>query len=157
MRKNGLSIVEIVSVASIVAFLAAVLVPLVIRDDRLEIKALLDFNTRTIQSQIAAYAKEHAGNLPKIVAGSLPQLIYATSANGTIGECGPKFPYGPYLPDGIPENPCDGSCAVTCIESPGRPPSRPLGTLGGWLYDPSNGNLYPNDAEGLRLMGYTSK
>lgn len=154
MKKNAFSVVEIIAVLGIVVFLAAVLIPILLRNDRGEVTTLLDFNCRSIQSQIALYRSQHLEDMPRIASGTLPQLTRATNVDGRVGECGPDFPYGPYFPEGLPENPCDGSRAVTLVETAGVEPSVPKGDLGGWLYDASNGKVYPNDAEGLRLLGY---
>ena len=155
MKKNAFSVVEIIAVLGIVVFLAAVLLPVLLRNDHGEVKTLLDFNCRSIQSQVALYRSQHLGDMPKIASGALPQLIRATNVDGKVGECGPDFPYGPYFPEGLPENPCDGLRAVTSVEAAGVEPTVPQGDLGGWLYDASTGKVYPNDAEGLRLLGYT--
>ena len=153
--EKGFSFVEIVAVLGIITFLAAVLIPVLLHDGGEETRTLLEFNLHALESRIAGYCREHSDQRPAIVAGTLPQLIHATNRAGDVGECGPDFPYGPYLGEGIPKNPCDGSRAITAVEKPGTDPIGPVGGLGGWLYDASNGKIYPNDATGLRLLGYT--
>ena len=154
MNRRGFSAVEIIAVLGIVAFLAVVLIPFLLRDSREEVKTLLDFNCRSIQSQVTLYRNQHLGDMPRIASDTLPQLTAATNVNGKVGECGPDFPYGPYFPQGLPENPCDRSRAVTAVWTAGAEPTGPRGNLGGWLYDASTGKVYPNDSEGLKLLGY---
>jgi hypothetical protein len=78
--------------------------------------------------------------------GEMPQLTHHTNAEGVPGPAGSQFPYGPYLPEGIPANPFTGSSKVNSTEV--FPPSAATGR-GGWLYHQETGRITADVEEHL--------
>ncbi len=105
----------------------------------------LDQTLHTLRVQIHRYRIDHEDQSPVLFEGQLPQLTEATNAEGEIGPSGRNYPYGPYLPGGIPANPYTGVNTVTA--TPTSPPLGPRG-VGGWLYHEPTGQIWPD------LAGY---
>lgn len=95
-------------------------------------------NLHVLRSQIELYRAEHGGDPPLLYQGTFPQLTQATNAKGVPGLPGKKYPYGPYLPNGIPRNPIKGSSIVTSVEE--VPPPAATGN-GGWFYQQRSGRI----------------
>jgi type II secretory pathway pseudopilin PulG len=103
-------------------------------------------NLYTLRSQIEHYRLEHGGEAPVLVEDTLPQLLHRTDASGTPGQSASRFPYGPYLPKGIPVNPVTGRSVITASDS--FPPPAASGN-GGWLYHEATGQIAADLPEAL--------
>jgi len=104
----------------------------------------LQQNLRHLRQQIELYKLDHGGKPPVLIKGGFPQLGHATNSEGLPGPRGPMYPHGPYLPGGLPVNPCTGSSLVEAIEE--FPPTRSTGQAG-WLYHQETGRIAPDLAE----------
>jgi len=143
--QRELGLVDALIVALAVALIAAGGIPLVESINRKVTQSALLENLRTLRSQIERYKLDHDGRPPVLHDGSLPQLIYATNREGLPGPPSGKYPYGPYLPAGIPVNPITGRSVVSPTDA--FPPQQPSGN-GGWLYHEPTGQIVP-DLEGF--------
>ena len=149
--RRGFTLIEVLIVVVIMAVLAATIIPQFSSSTQDAKESTLKFNIHTLRSQIEMYKIHHLGDYPAITDADLPQLTGATNVDGEIGTAGANYPYGPYITGDLPPNPFDGSNTVTAVTTPGTKPSTPVGTDGGWLYDASNGSIWPNDSTGLAL------
>jgi hypothetical protein len=71
------------------------------------------------------------------------QLTRASNREGaTERETQSDFPFGPYLPGGLPRNPVNGRNDVTAVDPTGAQPAAD-GTSG-WLYDARTGEVWIN-------------
>jgi len=148
IRRNAFTLVEVLLVVVIMAILAATVIPS-FNDSSSDAKeSTLTFNLNTLRSQIELYKIHHGGEAPDtITAGGLPQLTSRTDASGATGTDPTSYPYGPYLVNGIPENPVGGSNTVTLQSGS---PSTETGA-GGWLYDTATGQIWADSADYLNL------
>ncbi|MFH1919794.1 MAG: type II secretion system protein [Planctomycetota bacterium] len=103
-------------------------------------------NMQAFRTQIELYRVEHGAAVPLLHEGTLPQLTHPTNAKGVPGPYGKEYPYGPYLPAGIPVNPFTGVSTVTPTET--FPPTAVSGN-GGWLYHEETGRIAPDLEEYL--------
>jgi len=147
-RHRGLdfTLFDLLVVAAIMAIGTAVAMPLVNGAQEQASSAALLQNLRTLRGQIERYKVEHAGEAPLLYKGSFPQLTHATNARGVPGPHGKDYPYGPYLPAGVPVNPYTGVSVVTPSET--FPPATSSG-VGGWLYHQETGRIAPDLDEHL--------
>ncbi len=137
-RGAGFTFLEVLLVVVIMAVLAGAVVPHYLSSANDAKQSAMSHNLYLMQAQFELYRAQHGNQYPTIVNNMLPQLTSATDAAGDIGPAGPQFPYGPYVIE-APTNPYDGSTCVTPVPVPGQQPTGVVGTLGGWLYDQSNG------------------
>ncbi len=139
--RNGradLRLVDTLILVAVAVIVGGVAVPLFeMASDRAKTSALLR-NLHTLRSQIELYKLEHGGEPPVLYQNTFPQLIRATNAQGIPGERNSKYPYGPYLHDGVPVNPVTGCSIVTLTDT--FPPARPSGN-GGWIYHQETGRI----------------
>jgi general secretion pathway protein G len=149
---RGFTLIEVLIVVAVMAVLAGMILPQLGSSTADAKTSALEFDLRVMRAQIELYAVHHLGVYPPLQDNDLPQLTHPTDANGNIGPGGDAFPFGPYIASGkLPENPFDGSNKVTAVAVAGKKPTRPVGNLGGWQYDETNGAIWPNHA------GYYSK
>lgn len=134
----GFTLIEVLIVVVLVAILAATLIPQFSSSANDAKESSLRADLKSLRTQIDMYKLDHNGQLPAITGGALPQLTAATDANGNIGAAGASFPYGPYILNGFPPNPITGKLTVTAATS--FPPGSESGN-GGWLYNPSTGQI----------------
>lgn len=144
IRRNAFTLVEVLLVVVIMAILAATVIPS-FNDSSMDAKeSTLSFNLNTLRSQIELYKVHHNGKAPDtITSGVLEQLTKRTDASGATGSDPATYPYGPYLVNGIPENPIGGSNVVTAQTGT---PTTETGA-GGWLYDTATGEIWA-DSDG---------
>ena len=136
--KAEFTAIDAVIVALLAAIVGATAIPLLeVAGRRAKDSALLQ-DLHTLRSQIELYKLEHGGEPPTLYEGSFPQLIRATNGEGIPGEPGSKYPYGPYLNNGIPPNPVSGCSIVTATDT--FPPKK-AGKNGGWLYHQPTGQI----------------
>jgi len=143
-RSRGFTLIEVLIVVALIAVLAAIVIPKFASSTKDAMQSALDSNLHVMRSQIQVYKAQHFGEHPTIRNNDLPQLTSATNAYGEIGAPGPDYPCGPYVAEALPENPFDKRNKVTAVAVPGQRPTGPVGSLGGWQYDVSNGAVWPN-------------
>ena len=134
-------------VVVIMAVIAGVILPRFTDTTNDAKQSTLKSTLHTVRSQAEMYRMNHLGKYPAIQNNDLPQLVHATNANGEIGPSGPTYPYGPYIVQQIPVNPFDDSSKVSQVATPGAKPSGAVGNLGGWQYDDTTGDFWPNNGE----------
>lgn len=144
---HGFTLIEVLIVVVLVAVLAATVIPRFGSSTEDAKQSALEYNLKVMRSQIDVYEAHHFGAYPTIQGNDLPQLTGATNLRGEIGTPGPDYPFGPYVDQALPVNPFDDSNKVTAVAVAGQRPTRPVGDLGGWLYDESTGAIWPNHAE----------
>ena len=140
MRRGraGFGVIDAVILMLVVSILGAAAIPLVEGATRQAKSSTLLRNLHTLRSQIELYKLEHGGRPPVVYEGSLPQLIRATDAKGIPGVAGRKYPYGPYLYNGVPVNPISGRSIVVLTDT--FPPTEPSGAKG-WIYHQQTGQI----------------
>ncbi|HID75105.1 MAG TPA: redox-sensing transcriptional repressor Rex [Planctomycetaceae bacterium] len=129
----------------LMAAVTGLAIPLIEQADQRARQAALDQILHSLRSHIALYKAEHGGKPPVLLDGTLPQLLYATNAQGIPGPAGEHYPYGPYFRYGLPANPFTNVATVTATET--FPPKAASGT-GGWLYHEPTGQITA-DLEGF--------
>ena len=140
-RRSGFTLIEVLIVVVIMAVLAATIIPQFAASTKDAKDSSLLFNMHTLRSQIELY-KIHHSAYPAITAGALPQLTSATNISGTPGAAGDAFPFGPYISDELPNNPYNNDNTVVAGDGTAR-----VGTTGGWQYNATTGDVWPNHAE----------
>jgi len=144
-RREEFGLVDFGILLMAVFTVAATVVPLVsAAQDRANAAALLR-DLHIVRTQIELYKAEHNGRVPLLYKGGFPQLSQATDGIGVPGTPGTRFPYGPYLREGIPPNPFTGQSVVTAVQE--FPATAPTGA-GGWVYHQETGRIAP-DVEGF--------
>jgi type II secretory pathway pseudopilin PulG len=140
IRHRGLQfhLLDALLVVAIMAVGTAVAMPLLNAAHDRATDAALRQNLRIVRGQIALYKMEHGGRPPLLFEGTFPQLVHATDSEGVPGPPGKDYPYGPYLPGGMPANPYTGVSVVTATDT--FPPTVPSG-VGGWLYHQPTGRV----------------
>ena len=141
-HRRAFTLIEVLIVIVIMAVLAATIIPQFSSSTKDANESSLNFNLRTMRSQIEVYKAHHFAVYPTIQDGALPQLTGATNARGTIGQAGPDFPYGPYVDNELPANPFNDSNQVTAGSGAAF-----IDDGTGWQYDVSTGGIWPNNAE----------
>ena len=147
-RDRGFTLIEVLIVVTIVAVLAAIVIPQFSSPVQDAMRSTLQHNLHGMEAQIQLYQLNHFGRYPTIQNNDLPQLARATNASGEIGSAGADYPFGPYIANGeLPQNPFDFSNKVTPVANPGKKPTNAVGNLGGWQYDETTGAVWPNNPD----------
>ncbi|MEN6495723.1 MAG: hypothetical protein ABFD16_15690 [Thermoguttaceae bacterium] len=137
-RRGEFTAIDALITVLIMAVVTAVAMPLLSKaDDQAKSTALAE-NLRILREKIELYKLEHGSQVPLVYKGALPQLTESTNAEGVPGPAGKEYPFGPYLPHGIPVNPYSGSSCVELTEA--FPPTK-QGAAGGWLYHQATGRI----------------
>lgn len=140
-RQGGFTFLDATLVITIWASAAALSYPWIANLSQQTKASALQQTLHTLRTQIQRYRIDHGGKVPLLFEGRLPQLTTSTNAQGEPGPPGRDYPYGPYLPGGIPPNPCTGVNIVT--PTPTNPPTTASG-VGGWLYHEPTGHIWPD-------------
>ena len=146
-HSGGFTLIEVLIVVIIMAVLAAIVIPQYDASTKDAEESALETNLHVMRGQIQLYKMEHLSGYPAITDNDLPQLTNATNGAGEIGTPGDDYPYGSYVARELPVNPFDGSNKVTAVATAGEEPAGVVGTLGGWQYDATTGDIWPNHAE----------
>lgn len=144
-RREEFGLVDLGILLMAVATGAAAAVPLVNAAQARASAAALLRDLYIVRTQIELYKAEHSGRMPLLYKGGFPQLSQATDPIGVPGTPGTRFPYGPYLREGMPPNPFTGQSVVTAVEE--FPAKTPTGA-GGWVYHQETGRIAA-DLEGF--------
>ena len=146
-HRSGFTLIEVLIVVIIMAVLAGAIIPQFTSTANDAKEATLSHNMHVMRSLIELYRTNHLGSYPAITDDDLPQLSSATNSAGEIGTFGPDYPYRPYIVHALPPNPFGGSNKVTAVATAGEKPTAVVGSLGGWLYDATTGDIWPNNDE----------
>lgn len=142
--RRGFTLVEVLIVVLIVAIVSAVVIVQMQYNSRHAELTTLRYNEATLNQLISVYKNDHFGRVPEVVDNTLPQLLAATDAAGSIGD-GPEFRFGPYVIDGeMPVNFRTQSNNVAQIAT--YPPAAYQG--GGWLYHRASGRIVADHKPG---------
>jgi prepilin-type N-terminal cleavage/methylation domain-containing protein len=144
-QRQGFTLIEVLIVVVIMAVLAATIIPQFTSSTEDAKESALKFNLHTLRNQIELYKVHHAGTLPTITAGSLPQLTSSTDATGAVGT-GANYPYGPYVLNALPENPYNG--LTTVVAATANPPTAEASNAG-WQYHAATGRIWANTTQFL--------
>ena len=115
--RPAFTLVEVLIVVVIVAVLSAVVIGQYTDSSDDARQSVLKHNHHVLQCQIGMYA-----------------------VNGFAHR------YGPYL-DVVPTNPFSDNNQVVAVTQSGQRPTAPVGTDGGWQYDLTTGDVWPNHPE----------
>jgi len=140
-RRCGFTLIEVLIVVVIMAVLAATIIPQFSSSTKDAQTSTVNFNAKTLRSQIELYRANHLSTYPTITGNALPQLTGTTDVNGNIGT-GAAFTYGPYM-NAVPSNPFNGLATIGPVPTPGTPPATGDGQYG-YEYDVTTGNIYPD-------------
>ena len=141
-QRYAFTLVEVLIVVVIMAVLAAVVIPQFASSTDDAKNATATFNLSTLRSIIQIYKTQHIGRYPAFdaTAKSLSVLVRKTHVDGTIDDA--SGTYGPYLGE-FPNNPYTGSAEVRIITNdPATSADVTAGNSGGWLYNPTTGNIW---------------
>jgi general secretion pathway protein G len=134
-RGRAFTLVEVLIVVSVLAILAALVLPgLVNAGDQARASAI-KLDLRHVRVQLQIYRSDHAGHWPEL-ARFEQQMTMATNLAGNPAPVGtPGFNKGPYLRS-VPKNPNTGTSDVG------------NGALGAsaWYYDENTGEFAANDS-----------
>lgn len=142
-RTHGLLAASLVAVGSLMAVPAGPMSAEELRESRTEQQ--LEITRQELAQAVMAYRLDH-GQLPGISMDWTEealserferQLTFATNAEGDFMPVSePDYPYGPYLPSGLPINPVSGDSTVRLSQHG----LEPQGTAG-WVVDMTSGEV----------------
>lgn len=138
-RRRAFSLIEVLMVVATLAIIAGVVLPQVgsALDDAKH-SAMLS-HLHELSNAIQRYRIDHDGMPPDLLSErGLPQLTSKTNLDGDPGV-GAEFVYGPYMLEGIPENPLNRSRSVFRVNT--APPAN-LQSRIGWAYHPDTGQIW---------------
>ena len=145
-HRSAFTLIEVLIVVIIMAVLAATIIPQFASSTKDAKNSSLDFNLRTIRTQIELYKQHHLGTYPTAT-DFVTQMTEKTNiSGGTTGDT----KYGPYMQD-VPANPYNDSSAIVAVASEGTKPAAIVAGGAGWQYDKSNGDFWPNNSEAFPL------
>ena len=139
-RNSAFTLIEVLIVVVIMAVLAATVIPQFASSTTDAKESTAKFNMHSLRSQIELY-RIHHGEYPTLSDNTLPQMLDATDAGGTISSTGA---YGPYL-DAIPPNPYDNESLIYTASSDS--PTEETSDGKGWQYHQASGGIWPNNPE----------
>ena len=132
-RRDGFTLIEVLIVVTIMAVLAATIIPQFTTSADEARQSQLAFNLHSLQSQIHLYHLQHNSLFPDV----LTKLTVKTDLDGTVNAAGA---YGPYIVGGqVPDNPNTKSNTVTASTD------GVLKTGGGWLYNSTTGQIWTDE------------
>lgn len=158
-HQSGFTLVELLIVVIILAILAAIVVPQFSATTDDAKQAAYDSNLSGLRAVVELYRQQHGAYPGEIAAtgatcvtganqtaaagtDSFPvQLVNYTNKNGQActGYDATQFRYGPYLKEGIPDNPLGTTNTVTVVSTGILGLSS--GGTGGWRFDSITGEL----------------
>src|SRR5438105_7778199 len=135
-RGRGFSLIEVVMVVVILGVIAAVAIPRLSRGSQGSAEAAMARDVQVLQKAIDLYSAEHNGAFPHpdMVADQL--TLYTDTAGAMSKSKSPPYNYGPYLRK-VPEMPCGPNKGSNVI-------STTPGFGVGWIYEPAEGTITPN-------------
>ncbi len=159
-NKDGFTLIEILIVVTILAILAAIVMPQFSSATKLTSENALRDDLRSMRTQILLYNAQHGGTPPGYPGGNelagatevafKMQLTSPTDVHGTIGAMNNStYRYGPYIIS-LPANPLNKLKTIRIIGT-GAFPTEAAGT-DGWLYQPTT-LTFASDALGQDEKG----
>lgn len=137
--RRGFTLVEILIVVSILAILAAIVVPQFSSASDTSRESAVKVTLSRLRLQIELYKQHHNGNWPDLDRFA-DQMTLATDVAGNTAAPGTAgYPYGPYI-HGVPLNPATQSSDVS---------DGAVGTSA-WYYNPATGEFLANHSAAAR-------
>lgn len=153
VRISGFTLIELVIVISILAILAALIVPRYTNASDLAVSSALRQDLRRVRSQILVYKAQHQDVPPGYNGGNrlimptetdfIAQMVNPTNEDGMVGSIKSEtYNLGPYMFE-MPTNPVNGSSAILVISNTSPMPDTPPTENGlyGWIYKASTVEL----------------
>jgi prepilin-type N-terminal cleavage/methylation domain-containing protein len=161
----GFTLIELLIVVIILAIISAIAIPQFSAATADAQNSALDANLASVRNAVEQYRAQHAGFIYPGVnassggtcpAGAAPgtgepgtfqafrdQMQFASNARGqTCSVAGGEFRFGPYLRQGIPNEPINNSAAIAVTNT--GVPIIPAAATGGWAYDIRSGQFVMN-------------
>ena len=156
---QGFTLVELLIVVIILAILAAIVVPQFTATTDDARQAAFDANVAALRSALELYRQQH-GAYPGAVAASAATCVNGTNEVSAIGAPSfvtqltrytnaagqactgtdpNQFRFGPYLKDGVPNNPLGTTNTVTVVTTGTL--GLTTGSTGGWRFDSVTGEF----------------
>lgn len=149
-QNDGFTLIELLMVVIILGILAAVAIPQFSSSSTDAKIAALKSNLASIRGAIELYAVQHRDSYPS--ASFVNEMTqYTDSSGNTSATKNATYKYGPYIKNGIPENPFITTDADTIVIDSS---TSSIGTVtadpnsgGGWLYVVITGEFIANHAD----------
>ncbi|WP_254513831.1 type II secretion system protein [Anatilimnocola floriformis] len=144
--RRAFTLIEVLMVITAMSIIAGVVVPQVgSAIDEAKHSSMLA-QQRQLSLALEHYQIEHNGRAPDDLTNhSLPQLLNATDAAGTIGTTA-SHRFGPYIKPRMPVNPLNSSSDV--YRSNTAPPTDLTSRIG-WVYHPESGQIWAGLYQGI--------
>jgi type II secretory pathway pseudopilin PulG len=136
--RTQITVLDALQIVVLMAIVAGTIIPIMEAVSSRAKQAVLIQDLSMLRSYIALYKAEHGDDSPVLYEGTLPQLLRPTNALGELGPPGSEHPFGPYLHEGVPQNPFTGKTVITAAAT--FPPAAASGQ-GGWLYHQESGQI----------------
>ena len=149
-QNNGFTLIELLMVVIILGILAAVAIPQFSASSTDAKISALKSNLASIRGAIELYMVQHGGNYP--TTDIVNQMTQYTDESGNFQTSKTAtYKYGPYIKNGIPENPFVSTSADTVVtdsstETIGTVTADP-NAVGGWLYVVTTGEFIANHSD----------
>ncbi len=145
--RNGFTLIEVLIVVVIMSVLAATIIPQFASSTNDAKASALKYDLHAFRQSIEIYKLQHNGIPPALTASSLPGLVLCHEFIGRQQRCkcdGCHAHVGAIHPRGaLPPNPYDGKTTVS--QTAVFPPTATT-AAGGWLYEPTSGQIAANTA-----------
>ena len=142
--RRAITLFEILVIVAIVLVTLGTVVPQFLPSSDDPKCSSVQFNLRTVRTQIARYRFQHEGKFPTL-AHFADQMTKPTDVHGATS--GAELIYGPYFQGQVPRNVFNDSNAVVAVAKAGQEPLAAVSGGAGWQYDETTGGFYPNHAE----------
>lgn len=158
-KQSGFTLVELLIVTIILAILAAIVVPQFAATTDDARASAYDANLAALRSAVELYRQQHSA-YPGAVAATAATCVNGANETAALGNAAfvtqmtrftntagqactgtdpNQFRFGPYLKDGIPDNPLGTSNTVTVVTTGVL--GLASGGTGGWRFDAVTGEL----------------
>ena len=137
VSRRGFSLIEVVIVVVILGIIAAIAIPRLSRGSQGSLDAAQARDIQVLQKAIDLYAAEHNGAFPNAAMIADQLTLYSDHNGATSKSRTSPYTFGPYLRKvpPVPTGPNKGNSNIST--GPG------IGV--GWIYDPTEGTITPNE------------